>query len=71
MRSNNRMDTEDAEERLECLSKYCVELVAKAEEGRLDPCIGRDREIRRLTEILSRRSKNNPVLTGPAGVGKT
>lgn len=56
---------------MESLKTYCVELVSKAEEGKLDPCIGRDSEIRRLTEILCRRTKNNPVLTGPAGVGKT
>ena len=56
---------------MESLNKYCVELVAKAESGKLDPCIGRDTEIRRITEILSRRTKNNPVLTGAAGVGKT
>ena len=65
------MDNADAEQQLESLNKYCRELVGRAEEGKLDPCIGRDAEIRRLTEILSRRTKNNPVLTGPAGVGKT
>jgi len=65
------MDTENAEEQLESLNKYCVELVQKAEEGKLSPCIGRDAEIRRVTEILSRRTKNNPVLSGAAGVGKT
>ncbi|CAL6047964.1 ClpB_protein [Hexamita inflata] len=68
---NKQMNSEDAEQSLESLKTYCVELVSKAEEGKLDPCIGRDSEIRRLTEILCRRTKNNPVLTGPAGVGKT
>lgn len=69
--NQKKADSEDAEEQLESLQKYCTELVAKAEEGKLDPCIGRDSEIRRVTEILCRRTKNNPVLTGPAGVGKT
>ncbi|KAH0576290.1 ClpB protein [Spironucleus salmonicida] len=70
-KKQSKIDSEDAENRADALEKYCVELVAKAEAGKLDQCIGRDAEIRRLTEILTRRTKNNPVLTGAAGVGKT
>ncbi len=55
----------------EALAKYGVDLVAEARAGRLDPVIGRDAEIRRVIQILSRKSKNNPVLIGDPGVGKT
>jgi ATP-dependent Clp protease ATP-binding subunit ClpC len=55
----------------EVLRKYCVDLTGLAEEGKLDPVIGRDQEIKRVMQILCRRTKNNPVLVGPAGVGKT
>ena len=53
------------------LDKYGLDLTAQAKAGQIDPVIGRDREIKRVTEILNRRTKNNPVLTGEAGVGKT
>jgi ATP-dependent Clp protease ATP-binding subunit ClpB len=53
------------------LKKYSVDLTELAKEGKLDPVIGRDDEIRRTIQILSRRTKNNPTLVGPAGVGKT
>ena len=62
---------EDASETFDALSLYAIELVERAEHGQLDPVIGRDSEIRRLVQVLSRRKKNNPVLTGPPGVGKT
>lgn len=62
---------EDAAETYDALSTYAIELVERAEHGKLDPVIGRDAEIRRLVQVLSRRKKNNPVLTGPPGVGKT
>ena len=55
----------------EALAKYGLDLVAEARAGRLDPVIGRDGEIRRVIQILSRKSKNNPVLIGDPGVGKT
>ena len=55
----------------EALAKYGIDLVAEARAGRLDPVIGRDAEIRRVIQILSRKSKNNPVLIGDPGVGKT
>ena len=61
----------DPESRLNVLSKYTRDLTELAEQGRLDPVIGRDQEIRRLTQVLSRRTKNNPVLIGEPGVGKT
>ena len=60
-----------AEETYDALRKYAMDLVAMAEEGKLDPVIGRDAEIRRCIQVLSRRTKNNPVLIGQAGVGKT
>jgi len=55
----------------ECLEKYCIDLTEKAKAGKLDPVIGRDQEIRRTLQVLSRRTKNNPVLIGEPGVGKT
>jgi ATP-dependent Clp protease ATP-binding subunit ClpB len=55
----------------ESLKKYSIDLTELAKEGKLDPVIGRDDEIRRTIQILSRRTKNNPALVGPAGVGKT
>lgn len=70
MKKGRSMNSEFAEDTCEALEKYCVEMVAKAEEGKYDPLIARDNELRRIVEILSRRTKNNPVLTGPAGVGK-
>ncbi len=64
-------DTEDSEDNFEALKKYTIDITAKAEEGKLDPVIGREHEIRRTIQVLSRRTKNNPVLIGEPGVGKT
>ncbi len=71
MRGDRRVTSQDAEATYEALEKYAVDLTARAEEGGLDPVIGRDAEIRRLVQVLSRRTKNNPVLIGEPGVGKT
>ncbi len=71
VRGNRRVTSQDAEATYEALEKYAVDLTALAEEGKLDPVIGRDSEIRRLVQVLSRRTKNNPVLIGEPGVGKT
>eukprot|EP00005_Dracoamoeba_jomungandri_P005200 CAMPEP_0174260800 /NCGR_PEP_ID=MMETSP0439-20130205/10560_1 /TAXON_ID=0 /ORGANISM="Stereomyxa ramosa, Strain Chinc5" /LENGTH=880 /DNA_ID=CAMNT_0015345131 /DNA_START=61 /DNA_END=2703 /DNA_ORIENTATION=+ len=71
LRGGRKVDSKQAEETYEALSKYGVDLVSAAEEGKLDPVIGRDNEIRRVIEVLSRRRKNNPVLIGEPGVGKT
>ncbi|WKN48196.1 ATP-dependent chaperone ClpB [Nocardioides sp. Arc9.136] len=71
VRGNRRVTSEDAESTYEALEKYSVDLTRAAEEGRLDPVIGRDSEIRRVVQVLSRRTKNNPVLIGEPGVGKT
>ncbi len=62
---------QNAEERFEALQKYGIDLTQRADEGKLDPVIGRDDEIRRVIQVLSRRTKNNPVLIGEPGVGKT
>ncbi len=62
---------QNAEERFEALQRYAVDLTELAEQGKLDPVIGRDEEIRRVIQVLSRRTKNNPVLIGEPGVGKT
>jgi ATP-dependent Clp protease ATP-binding subunit ClpB len=71
LRGNRRVTSPDAESTYEALDKYSVDLTEAAEEGRLDPVIGRDAEIRRVIQVLSRRTKNNPVLIGEPGVGKT
>ncbi|MDQ6641876.1 MAG: AAA family ATPase, partial [Actinomycetota bacterium] len=71
MRGDRRVTSQDAESTYEALEKYAVDLTARAEEGLLDPVIGRDAEIRRVVQVLSRRTKNNPVLIGEPGVGKT
>ncbi|MCW2764385.1 MAG: ATPase domain protein [Nocardioides sp.] len=71
VRGNRRVTSQDAESTYEALEKYSVDLTQAAEEGRLDPVIGRDAEIRRVIQVLSRRTKNNPVLIGEPGVGKT
>lgn len=65
------VDSADAEGSRQALQKYCIDLTEQARSGKLDPVIGRDDEIRRTIQILQRRSKNNPVLIGPPGVGKT
>ncbi|MDQ6523196.1 ATP-dependent chaperone ClpB [Nocardioides sp. LHD-245] len=71
VRGNRRVTSQDAEATYEALEKYSVDLTTAAEEGKLDPVIGRDQEIRRVIQVLSRRTKNNPVLIGEPGVGKT
>ncbi len=71
VRGPGRVTTQDPEATYQALEKYAVDLTASAAEGRLDPVIGRDSEIRRLVQVLSRRTKNNPVLIGDPGVGKT
>ncbi len=71
VRGNRRVTSQEAESTYEALEKYSVDLTGAAEEGRLDPVIGRDAEIRRVIQVLSRRTKNNPVLIGEPGVGKT
>ncbi len=71
VRGSRRVTSAGAESTYESLDKYSVDLTRSAEEGRLDPVIGRDAEIRRVIQVLSRRTKNNPVLIGEPGVGKT
>ncbi|ESK88873.1 heat shock protein hsp98 [Moniliophthora roreri MCA 2997] len=71
IRGNRRVESKNAEEGFDALNKYAVDLTALAEEGKIDPVIGRDNEIRRTIRILCRRTKNNPVLIGEPGVGKT
>jgi ATP-dependent Clp protease ATP-binding subunit ClpB len=71
VRGNRRVTSPEAEASYEALEKYAVDLTALAAEGKLDPVIGRDAEIRRVVQVLSRRTKNNPVLIGEPGVGKT
>jgi len=71
MRKGRTADTETAEGQFDALKKYARDLTEDAQEGRLDPVIGRDEEIRRTVQVLSRRTKNNPVLIGEPGVGKT
>ncbi len=71
MRKGRTADSATAEDQFEALSKYAHDFTAMAREGKLDPVIGRDEEIRRTVQVLSRRTKNNPVLIGEPGVGKT
>ena len=71
VRGNVSVDHADAEEQREALNKYTIDLTERAEMGKLDPVIGRDDEIRRTIQVLQRRTKNNPVLIGEPGVGKT
>jgi ATP-dependent Clp protease ATP-binding subunit ClpB len=71
VRKGRKADSASAEENFEALKKYTRDLTEQAREGRLDPVIGRDEEIRRTIQVLSRRTKNNPVLIGEPGVGKT
>jgi ATP-dependent Clp protease ATP-binding subunit ClpB len=71
VRGNTRVSGPDPEATYKALEKYGVDLTAAARDGRLDPVIGRDAEIRRVVQVLSRRTKNNPVLIGEPGVGKT
>ena len=71
LRKGGRVTSQHAEEQYNALSKYAINLCQRAREGKLDPVIGRDEEIRRVLQILSRRTKNNPILIGEPGVGKT
>jgi ATP-dependent Clp protease ATP-binding subunit ClpB len=71
IRQGRTADSASAEESYEALKKYAQDLTARAREGKIDPIIGRDEEIRRAMQVLSRRTKNNPVLIGEPGVGKT
>ncbi|UOA13674.1 MULTISPECIES: ATP-dependent chaperone ClpB [Sulfitobacter] len=71
VRKGRKADSATAEDSYEALEKYSLDLTARAEEGKIDPIIGRDEEIRRAMQVLSRRTKNNPVLIGEPGVGKT
>jgi len=71
IRGNQRVTTEDPEATFQSLEKYCRDLTALARQEKIDPVIGRDEEIRRVMQVLSRRTKNNPVLIGEPGVGKT
>jgi ATP-dependent Clp protease ATP-binding subunit ClpB len=71
VRGSARVTDQDPEGKYQVLEKFCIDLVAQAKRGKLDPVIGRDEEIRRVIQVLSRRTKNNPVLIGQPGVGKT
>ncbi len=71
MRGGESVNDANAEDSRQALDKYCIDLTERAEAGKLDPVIGRDDEIRRTIQVLQRRTKNNPVLIGPPGVGKT
>ena len=71
VRGGAGVESQDAESQREALKKYCIDLTERALQGKLDPVIGRDDEIRRAMQILQRRTKNNPVLIGEPGVGKT
>ncbi len=71
IRGGRKVTDPNAEDRYQALDKYGIDFTAKAREGKLDPVIGRDDEIRRVMQVLSRRTKNNPVLIGEPGVGKT
>jgi ATP-dependent Clp protease ATP-binding subunit ClpB len=71
VRGNRKVTTADPESTFQALEKYAVDLTERAREGKIDPVVGRDTEIRRVVQVLSRRTKNNPVLIGEPGVGKT
>ncbi|NDV63612.1 AAA family ATPase, partial [Puniceicoccales bacterium CK1056] len=71
VRKGRTADTATAEDGYDALKKYAMDLTERAEAGKIDPIIGRDEEIRRAMQVLSRRTKNNPVLIGEPGVGKT
>ncbi len=71
MRGGQSVDDPNAEDQREALKKYTIDLTERAEQGKIDPIIGRDAEIRRMVQILQRRTKNNPVIIGEPGVGKT
>lgn len=71
VRGNQSVDSQDPESKMRSLEKYCTDLTARARQDKIDPVIGRDEEIRRVMQVLCRRTKNNPVLIGEPGVGKT
>ncbi|AJI81742.1 ATP-dependent chaperone ClpB [Yersinia enterocolitica] len=71
MRGGDKVDDQGAEDQRQALKKFTIDLTERAEQGKLDPVIGRDEEIRRTIQVLQRRTKNNPVLIGEPGVGKT
>ncbi|MHA2789924.1 ATP-dependent chaperone ClpB [Corynebacterium sp. S7] len=71
VRGSKKVTSQDPEDQFQALEKYSTDLTARAREGKIDPVIGRDQEIRRVVQVLSRRTKNNPVLIGEPGVGKT
>ena len=71
LRGSHRVTDQNPESKYQVLEKYCIDLTERANSGKLDPVIGRDTEIRRVIQVLSRRTKNNPVLIGEPGVGKT
>ena len=71
IRGQNKVDSKDSEEKFKALEKYSQNLTDLAKRGKLDPVIGRDEEVRRVIQVLNRRTKNNPVLIGEPGVGKT
>ena len=71
VRGNQSIDSQDPESKMRSLEKYCTDLTARARQDKIDPVIGRDEEIRRVMQVLCRRTKNNPVLIGEPGVGKT
>ena len=71
IRGNKKVDNKNAEENMKALEKYSTDLTERARKGKLDPVIGRDEEVRRIIQVLNRRTKNNPVLIGEPGVGKT
>lgn len=71
VRGSKKVSSQDPEGQFQALEKYSTDLTARAREGKIDPVIGRDSEIRRVVQVLSRRTKNNPVLIGEPGVGKT
>lgn len=71
IRGNKKVDNKNAEENMKALEKYSTDLTERARKGKLDPVIGRDDEVRRIIQVLNRRTKNNPVLIGEPGVGKT
>ncbi len=71
VRGNQTVDSQDPESKMRSLEKYCTDLTSRARQDKIDPVIGRDEEIRRVMQVLVRRTKNNPVLIGEPGVGKT
>ena len=71
LRGGQQVDSAEAEDQRQALERFTIDLTERAEQGKLDPVIGRDNEIRRAIQVLQRRTKNNPVLIGEAGVGKT